>query len=189
MPMNIPVSPVVLVTLILSAWATHAHADPVSGTDAALSGIDTSKVRVGASVTIVYGLGYRDPLSGEWPKLAIAKGTIQAVDGERVLLALEGRDSVQRIDLERIQGFDLADAPSDGGTMEVVDTAAVGIARPKVEREEHRWRVSGKLIAGMIGGVAFGFLMTGSPLRWRAVRLDCSSGVGSRTPWTVRGQP
>ncbi len=113
---------------------------------------------MGATVIIVYGLGFRDPLSGEWPGLARAKGTIQAVNGERLLLALEGRDSVQRIDLERIQGLDLAEAPSAGGAMEVVDTAAVRFARPQVEGAEPRRRAGGKLIAGMIGGLAGGFL-------------------------------
>ncbi len=113
---------------------------------------------MGATVIIVYGLGFRDPLSGEWPGLARAKGTIQAMDGERLLLALEGRDSLQRIDLERIQGLDLAEAPSAGGAMEVVDTAAVRFARPQVEGAEPRRRAGGKLIAGMIGGLAGGFL-------------------------------
>ena len=113
---------------------------------------------MGASVTIVYGLGLRDPLSGAWPGLARAKGTIQAVNGERLLLALEGRDSVQRIDLERIQGLDLVEAPASGGAMEVVDTAAVKFARPRVEGAEPRRRAVGKLIAGMIGGLAGGFL-------------------------------
>ena len=143
-------SNLVLAALILSAWPAPARPSPAP--------VDTTKVRVGASVTIVYGLGLRDPLSGEWPRLAKAKGTIQAVDGERLLLALEGRDSLQRIDLERIQGFDLPDAPSLVGAMEVVDTAPVRMARPNVAREEPRWRAGGKLIAGMIGGLAGGFL-------------------------------
>lgn len=153
-------SSLVLAALILSAWPTQARASSDGGPDVTgnPSPVDTSQVRVGASVTIVYGLGLRDPLSGEWPRLARAKGTIQAVDGERLLLALEGRASVQRIDLERIQGFDLPDAPSPGGIMEVVDTAAVRFTRPMVEREEPRWRAGGKLIAGMIGGLAGGFL-------------------------------
>ena len=70
--------------------------------------IDTSRVRVGASVTIAYGLGYRDPLSGEWHRLDTARGTIQAIDEQRLLLAVEGRDFPQRIDLERMQSWGLA---------------------------------------------------------------------------------
>ena len=95
-------------------------------------------------------------MAQDWPE---AKGTIEAVNGERLLLALEGRDSVQRIDLERIQGVDLLDAPSAGGAMEVVDTAAVKFARPPGWRERSPGGgPGGKLIAGMIGGLAGGFL-------------------------------
>ncbi len=42
--------------------------------------------------------------------------------------------------------------------MEVVDTAAVRFARPRVEGAEPRRRAVGKLIAGMIGGLAGGFV-------------------------------
>ena len=157
--MNIPLSPVVLVTLILSAWATHAHANSAGGQDASRnsSAVDTSKVRAGASVTIVYGLGYRDPLSGEWPKLAIAKGTIQAVDGERVLLALEGRDSVQRIDLERIQGFDQLDAPSPQWPDYPDPAFPTLVSEPsELDTVGTRRRIVMKLLVGSVGGILSG---------------------------------
>ena len=116
---------------------------------------------MGATVTIVYGLGFRDPLSGEWPRLTKAKGTIQALDGERLLLALEGRHSLQRIDLERIQGFDLPDAPSPHwpGYPELVSPALV--PEPSeldtVDTSVNtRRRIVLKFLAGGVGGILSG---------------------------------
>ena len=37
--------------------------------------IDSSTVEVDATAVVVYGLGYRDPVSGRWPRLARARGS------------------------------------------------------------------------------------------------------------------
>ena len=106
----------------LSPWSIHADAatrdadELPAGVILEAGQIDSSTVEAGASVAVVYGLGYRDPVSGEWPRLTTARGTVHAVDGQRLLLALEGRDSLQRIDLERIQTLVLAGSPSLGLT-------------------------------------------------------------------------
>ena len=114
---------VFLVTAIsLFSWNNHADAatrdaaELPAGVILEAGRIDSSTVKAGASVAVVYGLGYRDPVSGEWPRLTTARGTVHAVDGQRLLLALEGRDSLQRIDLERIQTLVLAGSPSIGST-------------------------------------------------------------------------
>ena len=90
--------------------------------------IDSSKVRVGASVAVVYGLGFRNPVSGEWLKLTTARGKVQAVDGQRLLLAVEEDRQSQRIDLERIQWL-LAleeDRQSQRIDMERIQTLVLG---------------------------------------------------------------
>ena len=112
---------------------------------------------MGATVIIVYGLGFRDPLSGEWPGLARAKGTIQAVNGERLLLALEGRDSVQRIDLERIQGFDLPDAPAPQWPAYPAPVSPTLVPEPsELDTVNTRRRIVLKLLAGGAGGILSG---------------------------------
>ena len=78
--------------------------------------IDTSTVKVGASATVVYGLGYRDPVSGEWAKLDTAAGVIQAVNPQRLLLTLQGERRPQRIDSKRIQTLLLAKPPPHRAT-------------------------------------------------------------------------
>lgn len=164
-------SNLVLAALILSAWPAQARPSP--------SPVDTSKVRVGASVTIVYGLGLRDPVSGEWPRLARAKGTIQAVDGERLLLALEGRDSVQRIDLERIQGFDLPDAPYAPspqwpGSPDPVSPTLVP-EPSEVDAVDTRRRIVLKFLAGGVGGILSGMAV---PIGLAALEVDGYTAVG-----------
>ena len=104
----------VLLTLILSALPDHTYANSANdpGITPESSAIDTSKMRVGTPVVIVYGLGIADPTTGEWPKLATATGTIQAINEQRLLLAQKGQDLPQRIDLQRIKRLNFLD-PSE----------------------------------------------------------------------------
>ena len=99
----------VLLTLILSAFPDHTSANSANdpGVTPESSAIDTTDMRVGAPVVIVYGLGIADPATGEWPRQATATGTIQAINEQRLLLAQKGPNSPQRIDLQRIKRFEL----------------------------------------------------------------------------------
>ena len=113
---NVPFIILAILAALSGSAAAGAAAEVLpSGGILEAGQIDSSTVEPGASVAVVYGLGYRDPVSGEWPRLTTARGTVHAVDGQRLLLALEGRDSLQRIDLERIQTLVLAGSPSPKG--------------------------------------------------------------------------
>ena len=70
--------------------------------------VDSSKVRVGAFAEVVYGKGKRDPVSGEWEKLARVSGYIKAVDAERLTLALKEGLGKKQIAFARIQKLLLA---------------------------------------------------------------------------------
>ena len=70
--------------------------------------IDSGKVRVGAFAEVVYGKGKRDPVSGEWEKLARVSGYIKAVDAESLTLALKEGLGKKQIAFARIQKLLLA---------------------------------------------------------------------------------
>ena len=70
--------------------------------------IDSGKVRVGAFAEVLYGKGKRDPVSGQWEKLARARGYVKAVDAEG--LTLGGRFREKRIAFARIQKLILAES-------------------------------------------------------------------------------
>ena len=63
--------------------------------------IDNSTIEMGVS-PVIYGLGYRDPVTDQWPSLTRARGVIQAVNSHRLPAVAENGQS-QRIDLARIQ--------------------------------------------------------------------------------------
>ena len=63
--------------------------------------IDSSTVKPGAFVEIIYGRGEREPVSGEWERLDTAKGYIQAIDAERLIIGERFWKKV--IALDRIQ--------------------------------------------------------------------------------------
>lgn len=160
--MRIVVCSAALLALILFGWPDHTFPDSTSEPPVTLnsSATDTSKVEVGAWVRVVYGLGYADPVSGRWPRVATVEGTIRAVGGQRLLLALEGQEGPQRIDLQRIHRLVLLDSPPAGG-MEIHGPTTHRDPVPpygKSEAGHHRWMVAGKLTAGMMGGLAGGFL-------------------------------
>ena len=63
--------------------------------------IDSSAVKAGSYVEIIYGRGEWDPVSGEWQRLDTAKGYIQAVDAERLIIGEQFWK--KEIALERVQ--------------------------------------------------------------------------------------
>ena len=181
----------VLLTLVLSAFPDHTSANSANdpGVTPESSAIDTTKVRVGTPVLIVYGLGIADPATGEWPRLATATGTIQAINEQRLLLAQIGQDLPQRIDLQRIKRLDSLD-PSDplaeeaqGVTLYSSDDRVIGntdeagrieTSTPEGVNEAGLdtlgtgKRVLLKLIlgtgAGLLSGIGVPFLLAGSGL-------------------------
>ena len=70
--------------------------------------IDSGKVRVGAFAEVLYGKGKRDPVSGQWEKLARARGYVKAVDAEG--LTLGGSFREKRIAFARIRKLILAES-------------------------------------------------------------------------------
>lgn len=175
----------VVLTLILSALPDHTYANSTNdpGPTPESSAIDTSTMKVGTQVVIVYGLGIADPGTGEWPKLATATGTIQAINEQRLLLGQKGHVLPQRIELHRIQRLELPDLhaaqPLHGGdvsapedTTELTEWSITTFPRYRAEKEES-WMAGAKLTAGMIGGLALG---------WVGVRvgeaLDSGDGFG-----------
>ena len=71
--------------------------------------IDSSTVEVGAFVVVIHGKGERHPVSGEWERLATARGYIHAVDAD-VLFLIQGKDlGPQQIALQCIQKLVLID--------------------------------------------------------------------------------
>ena len=180
----------VLLTLILSALPDHTFANAVNdpGVTPESSAIDTSRMRVGTSVVIVYGLGIADPTTGEWPKLVTATGTIQAINEQRLLLAQEGLDLPQRIELQRIQRLavpDLHAAQLHSGGVKKMESESERADQPGQiplrERTTERpgMRVAGKLIRGVLTGY-----LVSIPGRAIGGQLDppCSEG-GVPCPW------
>lgn len=75
--------------------------------------IDSSTVKPGAYVEIIYGSGERDPVSGEWERLDTARGYIQAIDAERLVIG--ERFWKKEIELERIQKLTIPDTDGEMG--------------------------------------------------------------------------
>ena len=73
--------------------------------------IDSSTVKPGAFVEVIYGKGERDPVSGEWEKLGNAIGYIQAIDAERLIIG--ERFWEKEIELERIKKLTIATSDKD----------------------------------------------------------------------------
>ena len=70
--------------------------------------IDSSTVKPGAYVEVIYGKGERNPVSREWEKLDTVKGYIKAIDAET--LAIGERFWKKEIALDRIQRLTIPDA-------------------------------------------------------------------------------
>ena len=102
-----------LAALLLGPWDTSRgdaaaigpteEEEPSAEVTLAGTGIDSTTIEVGVPTVVIYGLGYRDPVTGKWPRLKEARGVILAVNSKRLLLALTENGWSQRIDLARIQ--------------------------------------------------------------------------------------
>ena len=84
--------------------------------------IDSSTVKPGAYVEIIYGSGERDPVSGEWERLDTARGYIQAIDAET--LTIGERFWKKEIELERIQKLIISDSVRGRSRVEIGSAVA-----------------------------------------------------------------
>ena len=107
--------------------------------------IDSGKVRVGAFAEVVYGKGKRDPVSGQWEKLARVSGYIKAVDAEG--LTLGGRFRKKRIAFVRIQKLLLAESSREMGRLKAESTGMV-LKAGEID--------SGKVRVGVFAAVVYG---------------------------------
>ena len=51
--------------------------------------IDRNAVEIGAYVTITYGEGERDSISGKWESMATVRGYIKAVNSKRLIIGVD----------------------------------------------------------------------------------------------------
>ena len=88
--------------------------------------IDSSAVKPGSYVEIVYGRGERDPVSGEWERLDTARGYIQAVYAERLIIGEQFWK--KEIALERVQKLTILEVAREI-KKSVLETAQTAIQR------------------------------------------------------------
>ena len=93
--------------------------------------IDSSTVKPGAYVEIIYGKGERDPVSGGWERLDTAKGYIQAIDAERLVIG--ERFWKKEIELERIQKLTIPDATQEMSNVSGIPDPSFGSRRLQTE--------------------------------------------------------
>lgn len=82
--------------------------------------IDSSTVKPGAYVEVIYGKGEQDPVSGAWEKLDTVKGYIKAIDAE--ILTIGERFWKKEIALERIQKLTISDTDREMDSVKGIDT-------------------------------------------------------------------
>lgn len=82
--------------------------------------IDSSTVKPGAYVEVIYGKGERDPVSGAWEKLDTVKGYIKAIDSET--LTIGERFWKKEIALERIQKLTIPDTDREMDSVKGIDS-------------------------------------------------------------------
>ena len=82
--------------------------------------VDSSTVKPGAYVEVIYGKGERDPVSGEWEKLDTVKGYIKAIDSET--LTIGERFWKKEIPLERIQKLTIPDTDREMDSAKGIDS-------------------------------------------------------------------
>ena len=93
--------------------------------------IDSSTVKPGAYVEIIYGRGERDLVSGEWERLDTARGYIQAIDAERLII--RERFWKKEIELERIQKLTIPDATHEMSNVSGIQDSSFGSRRLQTE--------------------------------------------------------
>ena len=109
--------------------------------------IDSGKVRVGAFAEVVYGKGKRDPVSGDWEKLARVSGYIKAVDAESLTLALRQGLGKKRIAFAHIQKLLLAKSSREVGRLKAESSGMV-LKAGEID--------SGKVRVGVFAAVVYG---------------------------------
>ena len=115
--------------------------------------IDSRKVRVGAFAEVVYGKGKRDPASGQWEKLARARGYIKAVDAESLTLALRQGFGKKRIAFARIQRLIIAKSSREIERLKRETGVELPLAYDR--------RIAAKLGSGAGAGVSAGLVAAG----------------------------
>lgn len=71
--------------------------------------IDSNAVEIGAYVTITYGEGERDSISGKWESMATVRGYIKAVNSKRLIIGVDSWKT--EIDRDRIHKLIALSAP------------------------------------------------------------------------------
>ncbi len=118
--------------------------------------IDSSKIKVGAYAEVIYGMGERDQVSGEWGKLGTAQGYIKAIDAESLTI---GRGFwKEQIAFERIKKLILAASNREMDRLkETTDTLSVIDNRRQEENSTGSGgRIVKKLAGGVLGGIVLG---------------------------------
>ena len=128
--------------------------------------IDSGKVRVGAFAEVVYGKGKRDPVSGEWEKLARVSGYIKAVDAESLTLALRQGLGKKRIAFAHIQKLLLAKSSREVGRLKAESSGMV-LKAGEID--------SGKVRVGAFAEVVYG-KGARDPMSGEWEKLDTASG-------------
>ncbi len=92
--------------------------------------IDSSTVKPGAFVEIIYGKGERDTVSGEWEGLNTARGYIQAIDAERLIIGEQFWK--KEIALDRVQKLTIL------GVVRDVKKSALETAQTAIQRFDQK---------------------------------------------------
>ncbi len=112
--------------------------------------IGSSKIKVGTYSEVIYGMGERDPVSGEWEKLGTAQGYIKAIDAESLTI---GRGLwKEQIAFERIQKLIMAASGRE------IDRLKEATNTPSVKKENGNSLITKKLGCGALTGSLSGLL-------------------------------
>ena len=140
--------------------------------------VDSSKVRVGAFAEVVYGKGKRDPVSGEWEKLARVSGYIKAVDAERLTLALKEGLGKKQIAFARIQKLLLAASSYEMARLKKMLSVRAESSGMVLE--------AGEIDSSKVRVGAFAEVVYGKGARSRARGRSWIRQVAISKPWTRR---
>ncbi len=159
--------------ILLLAMVNYAHAD--TGWDDAeglragvvlqAGEIDSRMVEVGALAVVVYGMGERHPVSGEWAKLDTARGYIKAVYQRRLIVGLELDGWSKSISSERIQTLTLIGSgreevsSSHTRNMFQEESDNLSTRTAKEEDRETGKRIAKKLGSGILTGTVSGYAL------------------------------
>ena len=133
-----------LIAISFLSISNRTYADSVGDTAGVRAGvileaneIDSSTVEVGAFAVVIYGMGKRDPVTGDWEQLVTVRGYVQGVDAEALHLARKQGGWSGEIDLERIQTLVLVGSPSLKA-LDQISTHGAGQIKVSANRVENR---------------------------------------------------